>query len=67
LLRPIGLTTSSAQYMTPMGTSHSFYSKFWMDMPIQTPVRSHRRPSTHEWFVACSTLWQHQRTLPVAN
>jgi hypothetical protein len=28
LLRPIGLTTSSAQYMTPMGTSHSFYSKF---------------------------------------
>jgi hypothetical protein len=28
LLRPIGLTTSSAKCMTPMGTSHSFYSKF---------------------------------------
>ena len=28
LLRPIGLTTSSAQYMTLMGTLHSFYSKF---------------------------------------
>jgi hypothetical protein len=56
LLRPIGLTTSSAKCMTPMGTSHSFYSKFWKDMPTLTPVRSHRRPSTHEWYVACSTV-----------
>jgi hypothetical protein len=58
LLRPIGLTTSSAKCMTPMGTSHSFYSKFWKDMPTLTPVRSHRRPSTHEWYVACSTCWK---------
>ncbi len=66
-LRPIGLMTSSAQYMTPMGSFHWFYSKFWKGMPTLTPVRSHKRPSAHKWFMACSILWQHQRTSPLAN
>jgi hypothetical protein len=62
LHRPIGLTTGSAQYMTMVGTSHSFYREFWKDTPTPILVRSHRRPSTNGWFMACSTPQQHRRT-----